>query len=290
MASNLAIAAGILLTAAIAALSYQFLNKGAKKVLDPNNFQTFPISEKTVTSHNTAIYRFALPTPNSILGLPIGQHISLAATLDVKDSKTGATERKEVVRSYTPISSDVNPGYFDLMIKSYPTGNISRHLATLKVGDVMKVKGPKGAMVYTPNMVRSFGMIAGGTGITPMLQIVRAILRGRKTGDKTEINLIFANVNEEDILLREDLEKLSKEDEKFHLHYVLNNPPEGWTGSVGFVTGDIIKAHLPAPANDMKILICGPPPMVSAIKKATESLGYQKARPVSKLDDQVFAF
>ena len=40
----------------------------------------------------------------------------------------------------------------------------------------------------------------------------------------------------------------------------------------------------------MKILICGPPPMVSAMKKATETLGYEKPRPVSKLADQVFCF
>ena len=150
-------------------------------------------------------------------------------------------KNKEVVRSYTPISSDVHPGYFDLMIKSYPTGNISRHLGTLKVGDTMKVKGPKGAMVYTPNMVRSFGMIAGGTGITPMLQIVRAILRGRGKGDKTEVNLIFANVDEKDILLKEEIDGLVKQDSNFSLYYVLNNPPEKWSGGVGFVTADMIK-------------------------------------------------
>jgi cytochrome-b5 reductase len=212
-----------------------------KKVLDPAVFKEFPLTEKTILSHNTAIYRFALPTPNSILGLPIGQHISIAANLDVKDPKTETTTNKEVVRSYTPISSDVNPGYFDLLIKSYPTGNISRHLATLNIGDKMKVKGPKGAMVYTPNMVRHFGMIAGGTGITPMLQVAKAILRGRSSGDKTQVDLIFANVNEEDILLRQDLDKLAREDSGFRVHHVLNNPPEGWTGGVGFVTADMIK-------------------------------------------------
>jgi len=152
-------------------------------------------------------------------------------------------ESKEVVRSYTPISSDVTPGYFDLLIKSYPTGNISRHLATLNIGDKMKVKGPKGAMVYTPNMVRSFGMIAGGTGITPMLQVARAILRGRSKGDTTEVNLIFANVDEKDILLRGDIDQLVDEDSRFKVHYVLNNPPENWKGGVGFVTGDMIKVR-----------------------------------------------
>ncbi|KAK0251144.1 NADH-cytochrome b5 reductase [Friedmanniomyces endolithicus] len=276
--------------AAVALGGYQFYTNQERKALDPTTYQAFPLTAKTVISHNTAIYRFALPSPTSILGLPIGQHISLAAALPVTDPKTGSTETKEVVRSYTPISSDWEPGHFDLLIKSYPTGNISRHLATLSVGDTMRVKGPKGAMVYTPNMVRRFGMIAGGTGITPMLQIVRAILRGRSKGDRTEVDLIFANVDEKDILLRNDLRGLEDEDNGFRVHYVLNNPPEKWSGGVGFVTAEMIKQHLPAPAKDIKILICGPPPMVSALKKATESLGYDKARPVSKLEDMVFCF
>lgn len=179
------------------------------------------------------------------------------------------------------------------MIKAYPQGNISAHMKTLKVSDTMKVRGPKGAMVYTPNMCRHIGMIAGGTGITPMLQVIRAIVRERPRNggkDTTKVDLIFANVNTDDILMKEDLDALDKEDENFNVHYVLNNPPEGWTGGVGFVTADMIKAHLPAPASDIKIMLCGPPPMISAMKKATESLGYEKARPVSKLVDQVFAF
>lgn len=113
-------------------------------------------------------------------------------------------------------------------------------MASLKVGETIKVKGPKGAMVYTPNLVRHFGMIAGGTGITPMLQIIRAVIRGRSTGDKTEIDLIFANVNEEDILLKEDLDELAKSDKGFRVQYVLNNPPEKWNGGVGFVTPEMI--------------------------------------------------
>ena len=151
---------------------------------------------------------------------------------------------KEIMRSYTPISSDENPGYFDLLIKSYPQGNISRHMSTLKLGDTIKVKGPKGAMVYTPGLVKRFGMVAGGTGITPMLQIIRAIIRGRPRNggtDRTEVDFIFANVGLEDILLKDDLDALAKEDEGFRVHYVLNNPPDKWDGDVGFVTPDIIK-------------------------------------------------
>ena len=181
-------------------------------------------------------YRFALPKPNSILGLPIGQHISIGAHLPQPDGSS-----KEIVRSYTPVSGDETPGFVDLLIKSYPSGNISRHMASLAVGQTIRVKGPKGAFVYTPNMVRHFGMIAGGTGITPMLQIIRAIIRGRKTGDRTEIDLIFANVTKEDILLKEDLDALAAEDHSFRVHYVLDKPPADWRGGVGYVTADMIQ-------------------------------------------------
>jgi cytochrome-b5 reductase len=185
-------------------------------------------------------YRFKLPSPRSILGLPIGQHISIGANLPQPDGSV-----KEIVRSYTPISGDHQPGFVDLLIKSYPQGNISKHMASLQVGQTIRVRGPKGAFVYTPNMVRHFGMIAGGTGITPMLQVIRAIVRGRAAGDKTEVDLIFANVTAQDILLREDLDALAKEDSNIRIHYVLDKPPEGWTGGVGFVTADMITVRCP---------------------------------------------
>lgn len=149
---------------------------------------------------------------------------------------------KEIVRSYTPISGDHQPGYFDLLIKAYPQGNISQHVASLNLGDKIRIRGPKGAFIYTPNMVRRFGMIAGGTGITPMLQIIRAIIRGRGDGDKTEVDLIFANVNVEDILLKKDLDEISQ-DASIRVHFVLNNPPENWTGGAGFVTEEMINVR-----------------------------------------------
>lgn len=207
-----------------------------RKVLIADQFQDFILKEKNEISHNVTIYRFSLPRPTDILGLPIGQHISLAATIE--------GQPKEVVRSYTPISSDEDAGYFDLLVKAYPQGNISKYLTDLQVGQTMKVRGPKGAMVYTPNMCRHIGMIAGGTGITPMLQIIKAIIRNRPRNggnDTTKVDLIFANVNPEDILLKDQLDQLEKEDDGFNVYYVLNNPPASWNGGVGFVTPDMIK-------------------------------------------------
>ncbi|KAF4306081.1 putative NADH-cytochrome b5 reductase protein [Botryosphaeria dothidea] len=238
----------------------------ARKVLKPDAFQEFPLTEKTVLSHNTAIYRFALPRTTDILGLPIGQHISIAATLPGQPRKSSAPTRPSRPTRTAATST----------CSSRPTrpGNISKHVAGLSVGQTIKVKGPKGAMVYTPNLVRHFGMIAGGTGITPMLQIIKASTAAALRATRP----------------RRTWTPSPQRTPASASHYVLNNPPEGWTGGVGFVTADMIKSKLPAPAKDVKILVCGPPPMVSAMKKAAESLATTRARPVSKLEDQVFCF
>lgn len=264
-----------------ATIAYYFIQQSRKNspVLKPDEFQKFTLIQKTRVLHNSCIYRFGLPKSSDRLGLPIGQHISIGAVIN----------GKEVVRSYTPISTDDELGYFDLLIKTYENGNISRHVESKKIGEHIEVRGPKGFYTYQPNMIKEVGMVAGGTGIAPMFQVITAILRN--PADKTKISLLYANVSENDILLRAELEKLAKENsEQFNIHYVLNDAPENWTGSVGFITPEIMEKHLPGPKPTLSLLICGPPPMVSAMKRAAVGLGFEKAKPVSKLGDQVFVF
>ncbi|KAK9762346.1 NADH-cytochrome b5 reductase [Basidiobolus ranarum] len=263
---------------AVSTTAYIFSSKSKKPILNKLKYQKFPLIEKKIITHNTAIYRFGLPDKQDVLGLPIGQHISIMASVD----------GKEVMRSYTPTSSDDYVGHFDLLIKTYPNGNLSRVFADLKLGDKLNVRGPKGNFTYTPGMIKSLGMIAGGTGITPMYQIIKAILKNPK--DNTQINLIFANVNQEDILLKDELNALSKNHDNFNLHYVLNTPPEGWTGGVGFVTKEMIKEWCPGPSPTTKMLLCGPPPMVKAMSGYCVELGFERPRAVSKLEDQIFKF
>lgn len=132
-----------------------------KPVLDPKEFKEFPLTEKHKLSPNTALYRFGLPNKNDVLGLPIGQHISVQAEIS----------GKQIMRSYTPTSSDDDKGHFDLVVKTYAQGNISLFLDKLKVGQNVRVRGPKGQFKYDENLTHHIGMIAGGTGITPMLQV-----------------------------------------------------------------------------------------------------------------------
>jgi len=104
--------------------------------------------------------------------------------------------------------------------------------------------------------------VKGGTGITPMLQLIRAVFRD--TNDRTELSLLFANQTEDDILLREELEDVQKQfPERFKLWYTVDRPTEGWAYSSGFVSADMIKDHLFPPSDDQLVVMCGPPPMIN---------------------------
>ncbi|CAL0322848.1 unnamed protein product [Lupinus luteus] len=243
---------------------YLFSSKKPKASLDTENFRDFKLVKRDQLSHNVAKFKFELPTPTSVLGLPIGQHISCRG-------KDGQGE--DVIKPYTPTTLDSDVGYFELVIKMYPQGRMSHHFREMRVGDYLAVRGPKGRFKYQPGEVRAFGMLAGGSGITPMFQVARAILEN--PNDKTKVHLIYANVTYEDILLKEELDGLaSNYPDQFKIYYVLNQPPEVWEGGVGFVSKEIIETHLPAPAQDVKILRCGPPPMNKAMAAHLDAIGY----------------
>lgn len=273
---------GVLVSTLTAFLLGRWLAGGKKRqpVLDTKEYREFPLVEKIVISHNTALYRFALPRADDVIGLPIGQHITVAADID----------NKTVARSYTPTSSNDDTGHFDLVVKSYPTGNISKYIGELKLGQKIRVRGPKGQFKYTPGRISEFSMLAGGTGITPMYQIITHILYNAKDTTK-KINLIYANVNFEDILLKKELDELAKTYKgRFNVYYVLNNAPAGWTGGVGFVSKEMIEERLHKHADDKQFLMCGPPPMITAMKKHLAELNFPPAQTVSKAHDAVFVF
>ncbi|KAI9913349.1 hypothetical protein PsorP6_006688 [Peronosclerospora sorghi] len=257
-----------------------------------------PLVEKEKLSHDTRRFRFALPSPRHILGLPVGQHISLRYT-----DEAG----KVVMRSYTPVTSDDTKGYVDLVIKVYfknvhpkfpDGGKMSQYLDQLALGDTIEVSGPKGKLTYVgkgelhiKHRIRDvvpevrkcskIGMIAGGTGITPMLQVIRRALQD--PDDKTEFFLLFANQTEADILCRDEIEAMAAKHANVKFWYTVDRAEKGWKYSTGFVSADMIKNHVPAPASDVQIFMCGPPPMLKfAVLPALEELGFTP--------DQYFSF
>lgn len=263
-----------------------------KTLLDPNAKYPLKLIKKEKLSHDTRLFRFELPSAQHCLGLPIGQHIYLSAKIN------GSL----VVRPYTPTSSDEDLGHMDLVVKVYHAnvhpkfpegGKMTQHLESLQIGDTIDVRGPSGLLQYLdkgsfsvredkkaePRTVQAarVSMIAGGTGITPMLQLVRAVFRDPE--DKTCLSLLFANQTEDDILLRAELEAVQKEHpDRFKLWYTVDRPTEGWTYSSGFINAEIIEKALFPPADDNLVLLCGPPPMINfACLPNLDKLGYNQA-------------
>lgn len=251
-----------------------------KGFLDPKTYQSLPLIRKDALSPNVYRFVFQLPNPDDVIGLPIGQHVAIKATIN------GAA----VSRSYTPTSNNLDRGVLELLIKCYPDGLLTGQcLANLQVGDRLEFRGPKGAMRYTQGICKKVGMIAGGTGITPMYQLIRAICEDET--DTTEINLIYANRAEEDILLRRELDAFSRAYPKnLKVWYMLDHPPKKWAYGSGYVTPAVMQEKLPGPSPDTKIMLCGPPGMVNAAKKGLVSMGFQAPGAVSKMSDQIFCF
>lgn len=174
-------------------------------------------------SHDTVRLRFVLPKATPVLGLPIGKHFKIYAPMAkvVKPKKAGEwngredmeQERTEIERKYTPTTSDDEVGYVDLVIKVYKGGvvdrfpdggKMSQYLGGLKPGDKVDVTGPVGTHTYLGNgkfksgakehTCKKLGMMAGGTGLTPMLQVIAAVLKN--PADTTQLYLIYANQTE----------------------------------------------------------------------------------------------
>merc|ERR1711997_1321467 len=147
------------------------------------------------------------------------------------------------------------------------------------IGDTIDFRGPGGLIEYQTGgnlllatkptdtnipikKIKKLGLIAGGSGITPMLQIIRHVVRYQEH-DSTEVHLLFANQTEEDILCREEIEEAAKNSNgKIKFHYTLDRPPADWGYSSGFINEEMIKKSMPEAGEDTAVLICGPPPMV----------------------------
>lgn len=272
-------------------------------VLIRDQYQKFKLIAKDELAKDIYRFTFALPEKYSVLGLPTGQHVAIRGYWDDGD------DHHTVTRSYTPVSNNTDLGRLELVIRCYPDGKLTgKYLVNCNVGDQVEFRGPTGAMRYRKGYCKRLGMISGGTGITPMFQLIRAICEDKS--DSTEVRLIYANRSESDILMRKALDRFSKESGgQFQVYYMLDKPEPGWKGGVGYCTKETIQEHLPAASNgkhskhclpsgctgadhcaDTKILLCGPPGMVNASKKNLVQLGFEAPGAVSKMSDQIFCF
>eukprot|EP00578_Thalassiosira_sp_NH16_P015482 CAMPEP_0181128318 /NCGR_PEP_ID=MMETSP1071-20121207/28690_1 /TAXON_ID=35127 /ORGANISM="Thalassiosira sp., Strain NH16" /LENGTH=289 /DNA_ID=CAMNT_0023214161 /DNA_START=153 /DNA_END=1022 /DNA_ORIENTATION=+ len=231
-------------------------------------FQSVPLLDRIPVSGTSYLLRFGLPDGSKPMDLTTCACI--LASAELMDTEKG--EMVDVIRPYTPISANDQVGSFDLLIKDYgENGFLSKYMCEdLPVGGTVNFKHIDfNVKIPAPFTHKKIGMIAGGTGITPIIQALHAILGDGPADQKSvteEVTLLYGSRNKDDILGGEMLQKWAgSHDGKFKHVDVLSNEPidSSYAGERGFVDKEKIVKYLPPPSlgDDVIIFVCGPPIM-----------------------------
>jgi len=214
-----------------------------------------------------------------LTGAPVtflpGQFFTVLVTVD------GVSLRRAYSASSAPGAEGASR--VSLTIKRVAGGRVSHFLNDqMKPGMALEVLGPSGS--FTPGLSaggpRHLVLIGGGSGITPLISIARAVLA---TEPATSVSLIYGNRREQDIIFREALAALAREYAgRFRLRHVLSEPPEGWRGGVGMLNRYVVEDELSAlpgmDAGPATWFICGPDPMMVEARAALRSWGVKPER------------
>jgi cytochrome-b5 reductase len=229
------------------------------KTKEPMSYELTAIHHDT---HDTKTFRFGLSDHATLDMLP-GDYVYVHANIN----------GRAVKRPYTPSSLPGITGHFDLTVKRYETGLISKYLHGQKVGDSVLMSGPNQGGHWVDGMAKKVGFVAGGTGITPMISIIRWILAQHLDA---ELFLVFANKTEADIIFRKEWDRNVREHSNFHCYHILEQPPAGWSQGTGRITEEVLRRQLPSPHSETVVFLCGPPPMVDHLEATLKGLGYSE--------------
>ncbi|KAM5375380.1 hypothetical protein ACJZ2D_005941 [Fusarium nematophilum] len=226
-------------------------------------FVSLPLESSELVNHNTKRLRFKLPQETAITAL---------LTLSWPEGRW-----LPVPRPYTPVSASDEPGYLELLVKKYPDGKASGHLHSLNPGDKLLFAAALRGFNWKPNSYSHITLIAGGAGITPIYQLAQGILGN--PDDKTSMTLVFGVNSDEDVLLKDEFEKFSKEfPGRFKAVYTVSKPKEGSPFRKGYVNEELLRELVPPPERgDTKVFVCGPPAMEEALvgKRMTPGVLHQ---------------
>jgi ferredoxin-NADP reductase len=149
-------------------------------------------------------------------------------------------------------------------------GPFTSYLDKAKLGDEYFVTGPYGQFAFSPDKDKKVLFLAGGTGISPFMSMLREI---KLMGKDTDVCMIYSIRYPNEIIRRAELEELaSKIKLKLNVTVTRPQPGDGWTGETGHIDASMIKRLVPDYAQRAPY-ICGPLAFSKAMKDALVAIG-----------------
>ncbi len=191
---------------------------------------------------------------------------------------------KVVKRSYSMSSSPSRPHTMELTIKRVPGGLVSNWMAdNTCLGDEIKVRGPAGKFSCFNFPSRKMLCIAGGSGITPIMSMLRWIV---DTTADVDVVLLYSGRSPGDFIFRKELETISARHSGLRVIFTVTsrwNGTQSWTGLTGRITQGMISLVAPD-LLERHVFLCGPKPFSDAIRDELKGLDY----PIANLHKESF--
>ena len=176
-------------------------------------------------------------------------------------------------RAYSFASVANWDGTAEFYVKLRPGGYFSEYLRTqAKVGDRLTMRGPQGTFGLRENGSRPRWMVCGGTGLAPIMSMLR---RMAEWGDTQDAVLILGVNRPAEVYATQEMADLSASMPALRTFVAVVQPDSAWTGPVGNAV-DVMNAQLDALADGAEkpdIYLCGPPPFLDAAHVGAESRG-----------------
>src|SRR5437660_3724546 len=208
----------------------------------------------------------ALPTWK---GHRAGQHVDVRLT---------AEDGYQAERSYSIASPPEVGQRVTLTVERLDDGEVSPYLTEeLRVGDKLELRGPIGGyFVWEASMGGPLLLVAGGSGIVPLM----AMLRHRAAvGSTVATRLLYSSPSYADIIYRDDLDRLVRSSTMLEVvHTLTRAQPPGWTGYHRRIDTEMLRAVAWPPDQHPLAFICGPTPFVETAATSLVTLGYNPAR------------
>ena len=182
------------------------------------------------------------------------------------------------------------------MVKKYPNGKGSGKMHSMVPGETLSFR-VLSEFPYKANQFMHMSLIAGGSGITPIYQLIRTVLRN--PDDKTKLTLVYANNTEQDILLKSEFDELQRKyPDRFNAVYAVSNPSGEGPFHTGYITKQILEGMVAGAkeGDKAKVLVSGPPPMTAAVAGPKGGFGWTQGsiggilKELGYSKDQVFKF